>query len=173
MNKTDDYYIGKIEALKQKEFININMGTGYDELLEFIEQSKWEVFGTLTFKHRQTYEQAEKTLNHFWNCIDRKFYSNASYRKNIRTKRVNVIQLGFNKGSKRQNTHIHFVAKTVDDVSTNDFIDIINQVWKTKVATAGLYQIEEIKHTNATSKYLLHEFSTLGTDTLATTSTNI
>ena len=99
-----------------------NMRTGYNELLEFIGED-WQVFGTLSFKHRQTYEQAEKTLKYFWNCIDRIFYGNASYRKHIRTKRANVIQ----QGSTRQNTHIHFVAKTVKGFNINDFIEILNR----------------------------------------------
>ena len=142
--------------------------TGYNELLEFIGED-YQVFGTLSFKHRQTYEQAEKTLNYFWNCIDRIFYGNASYRKNIRTKRANVIQ----QGSTRQNTHIHFVAKTVKGFIINDFIEILKYVWETKVSTAGLQQIEEIINTHATSKYLLHEYNSLGSDTLALSSTNI
>ena len=143
------------------------MRTGYNELLEFIGKD-YQVFGTLSFKHRQTYEQAEKTLQHFWNCIDRIFYGNASNRKNIKTIRANVIQ----QGATRQNTHIHFVAKTVKGFKTDDFIAILKFVWKTKIRTAGLEQIEEIKDTHATSKYLLHEFHTLGFDTLST-STNI
>ena len=140
---------------------------GYNELLNFIGED-YTVFGTLTFRHRQTFEQAEKTLQHFWKCIDRIFFGNASYRKNIRTKRTNVIQQGIS----RQNTHIHFVAKTVKGFKTNDFIAILEFVWKTKINTAGLVQIEEIQNARATSKYLLHEFNTIGSDTLST-STNI
>ena len=43
-----------------------------------------------------------------------------------------------------------------------------------KIKTAGQHiKIEKVKNLEATSKYLLHEYRKLGTDTLATTCSNI
>ena len=63
------------------------MNKGYKELVDYVEEGKWQIFGTLTFRYDVDFRQAEKTLNTFWNIVDRKLFGNLSYRKNIRTKR--------------------------------------------------------------------------------------
>ena len=60
------------------------MHKGYNELVDYVEEGKWQIFGTLTFRYDVDFRQAEKTLNTFWNIIDRKLFGNLSYRKNIR-----------------------------------------------------------------------------------------
>ena len=83
------------------------MNKGYKELVDYVEEGKWQIFGTLTFRYDVDLLQAEKTLNTFWNIVDRKLFGNLSYRKNIRTKRICVLQTG----KLNNNKHIHFVAK--------------------------------------------------------------
>ena len=146
------------------------MNKGYKELVDYVKESKWQIFGTLTFRYDVDFRQAEKTLNTFWNIIDRKLFGNLSYRKNIRTKRLCVLQTG----KLNNNKHIHFVANTIDDISIDDFILILKFFWFKKIKTAGQHiKIEKVKNLEATSKYLLHEYRKLGTDTLATTCSNI
>jgi len=146
------------------------MNKGYNQLVEYVKDGQWQIFGTLTFRYDVDLKQAEKTLNTFWNIIDRKLFGNLSYRKNIRTKRLCVLQTG----KLNNNKHIHFVANTIDDISIDDFILILKFFWFKKIKTAGQHiKIEKVKNLEATSKYLLHEYRKLGTDTLATTCSNI
>ncbi len=146
------------------------MNKGYKELVDYIEEGKWQIFGTLTFRYDVDFRQAEKTLNTFWNIVDRKLFGNLSYRKNIRTKRICVLQIG----KLNNNKHIHFVANTIEGVVIDDFISILKFLWINKIKTAGQHmRIEKVKNLQATSKYLLHEYGKLGTDTLATTCSNI
>lgn len=146
------------------------MNKGYSELVDYVEDGKWQIFGTLTFRYDVDLLQAEKTLNTFWNIVDRKLFGNLSYRKNIRTKRICVLQTG----KLNNNKHIHFVANTIEGVDVDDFISILKFLWINKIKTAGQHmRIEKVKNLQATSKYLLHEYGKLGTDTLATTCSNI
>ena len=146
------------------------MNKGYKELVDYVEEGKWQIFGTLTFRYDVDFRQAEKTLNTFWNMVDRKLFGNLSYRKNIRTKRICVLQTG----KLNNNKHIHFVANTIEGVDVDDFILILKFLWINKIKTAGQHlRIEKVKNLQATSKYLLHEYGKLGTDTLATTCSNI
>ena len=146
------------------------MNKGYKELVDYVEEGKWQIFGTLTFRYDVDFRQAEKTLNTFWNIVDRKLFGNLSYRKNIRTKRICVLQTG----KLNNNKHIHFVANTIEGVDVDDFILILKFLWINKIKTAGQHlRIEKVKNLQATSKYLLHEYGKLGTDTLATTCSNI
>jgi len=146
------------------------MNKGYKELVDYVEEGKWQIFGTLTFRYDVDFRQAEKTLNTFWNIVDRKLFGNLSYRKNIRTKRICVLQTG----KLNDNKHIHFVANTIEGVDVDDFISILKFLWINKIKTAGQHmRIEKVKNLQATSKYLLHEYGKLGTDTLATTCSNI
>ena len=146
------------------------MNKGYKELVDYVEEGKWQIFGTLTFRYDVDFRQAEKTLNTFWNIVDRKLFGNLSYRKNIRTKRICVLQTG----KLNNNKHIHFVANTIEGVDVDDFISILKFLWLNKIKTAGQHmRIEKVKNLQATSKYLLHEYGKLGTDTLATTCSNI
>ena len=146
------------------------MNKGYSELVDYVEEGKWQIFGTLTFRYDVDFRQAEKTLNTFWNIVDRKLFGNLSYRKNIRTKRICVLQTG----KLNNNKHIHFVANTIEGVDVDDFILILKFLWINKIKTAGQHlRIEKVKNLQATSKYLLHEYGKLGTDTLATTCSNI
>ena len=146
------------------------MNKGYKELVDYVEEGKWQIFGTLTFRYDVDFRQAEKTLNTFWNIVDRKLFGNLSYRKNIRTKRICVLQTG----KLNNNKHIHFVANTIEGVDVDDFISILKFLWINKIKTAGQHmRIEKVKNLEATSKYLLHEYGKLGTDTLATTCSNI
>jgi len=143
---------------------------GYDELVNFVKSKNWKIFGTLTFKHNLTTEQAEKALNTFWNMMDRLLYGNLSWRKNKRIKRFCVLQ----KGNSNYNNHIHFVAKTVKGVTVKDLIEILTYIWHEKIKASGHHNIiNEIGNVEATSKYLMHEFYKLGNDTIATTSTNM
>jgi hypothetical protein len=146
------------------------MNKGYKELVDYVEEGKWQIFGTLTFRYDVDFRQAEKTLNTFWNIVDRKLFGNLSYRKNIRTKRICVLQTG----KLNNNKHIHFVANTIEGVDVDDFKSILKFLWVNKIKTAGQHmRIEKVKNLQATSKYLLHEYGKLGTDTLATTCSNI
>ena len=146
------------------------MSKGYNELVDYVEEGRWQIFGTLTFRYDVDLRQAEKTLNIFWNMVDRKLFGNLSYRKNIRTKRICVLQTG----RLNNNKHIHFVANTIEGVDVDDFILILKFLWINKIKTAGQHlRIEKVKNLQATSKYLLHEYGKLGTDTLATTCSNI
>jgi hypothetical protein len=146
------------------------MNKGYKELVDYVEEGKWQIFGTLTFRYDVDFRQAEKTLNTFWNIVDRKLFGNLSYRKNIRTKRICVLQTG----KLNNNKHIHFVANTIEGVDVDDFKSILKFLWINKIKTAGQHmRIERVKNLQATSKYLLHEYGKLGTDTLATTCSNI
>jgi hypothetical protein len=146
------------------------MNKGYKELVDYVEEGKWQIFGTLTFRYDVDFRQAEKTLNTFWNIVDRKLFGNLSYRKNIRTKRICVLQTG----KLNNNKHIHFVANTIEGVDVDDFKSILKFLWVNKIKTAVQHmRIEKVKNLQATSKYLLHEYGKLGTDTLATTCSNI
>ena len=143
---------------------------GYDELVDFVKKGNWQIFGTLTFKYKVDLRQAEKALNTFWNIIDRKLLGNLSHRKNIRTKRICVLQ----NGKLHSHNHIHFVANTVEGVKIEDFILILKYFWLQKLKHTGeQIKIDKIKNLEATSKYLLHEYHKLGTDTLALTCSNI
>ena len=99
---------------------------GYNELVNFIKQKDWQIFGTLTFKFAVSKEQAEKELNKFWNIIDRKLNGNLSWRKNIRTERLCFLQ----NGKINKNNHIHFVVNTIDGINIKDFIIILEYLWK-------------------------------------------
>jgi len=146
------------------------MNKGYSELVDYVEEGRWQIFGTLTFRYDVDLRQAEKTLNTFWNIVDRKLFGNLSYRKSVRTKRICVLQTG----KLNNNKHIHFVANTIEGVDVDDFILILKFLWINKIKTAGQHmKIEKVKNLEATSKYLLHEYGKLGTDTLATTCSNI
>ena len=143
---------------------------GYNELVSFIKQKDWQIFGTLTFRFDVSKEQAEKELNKFWNIIDRKLNGNLSWRKNIRTKRLCFLQ----NGKINNNNHIHFVANTIDGVDVRDFIIILKYFWQRKIKSSGKeINIKCIRNLEATSKYLMHEFYKLGNDTLALTCSNI
>ena len=143
---------------------------GYNELVSFIKQKDWQIFGTLTFRFAVSKEQAEKELNKFWNIVDRKLYGNLSWRKNIRTKRLCFLQ----NGKINDNNHIHFVANTIDGVNIKDFIIILEYFWRRKIKSSGKENvIKEAESLEAVSKYLMHEFYKLGNDTLALTCSNI
>lgn len=143
---------------------------GYEELVGFIRQNEWQVFGTFTFKFNVEKEQAERALNIFWNIVDRKLFGNLSYRKNVRSKRLCFLQ----SGKSNNNHHIHFVANSVDGLAIEDFGLILKYIWQSKIVNAGKeIRIEKIRSLDATSRYLAHEFYKLGNDTLALTCSNI
>jgi hypothetical protein len=143
---------------------------GYNELVNYIKQKDWQIFGTLTFKFDVSKEQAEKELNKFWNIIDRKLYGNLSWRKNIRSERLCFLQ----NGKINENNHIHFVANTIDGIDVKDFIIILEYFWRKKIKSSGKENvIEQLENLEAASKYSMHEFYKLGNDTLALTCSNI
>jgi hypothetical protein len=143
---------------------------GYNELVNFIKQKDWQIFGTLTFRFVVSREQAEKELNKFWNIIDRKLYGNLRWRKNIRTERLCFLQ----NGKINENNHIHFVANTITGVDVKDFIIILKYFWRRKIKSSGKeINIKYVKSLEAASRYLMHEFYKLGNDTLALNCSNI
>jgi hypothetical protein len=147
---------------------------GYKELLEWVAEQgvSFDLYITLTFRQRVTLEEADEAIGKLCNMIDRDVYGNACWRKGKRVKRLCFKQVG----KTGTNTHMHFIAQTPSNYTQEEFLNLMEELWLTKIKTSGVKEqnkFEVIKNKKANNKYLLHEFYKLGNDTISTTSSQL
>lgn len=141
-------------------------------LADWLLEQEYTVFGTLKFADGYSIQidQAEKIVLQFFNKLDRVYFGNATTNKNIRHERAAFLH----KGISRENTHYHFLAKP--DIDPVLFCRLARKQWaimSTKTMSYKNTQIELIRNNDAAANYILHEYNTLGSDTLLTSATHI
>lgn len=141
----------------------------YFEMHNWIDNYNFKIFGTLTLRNEATNESMRKATKHFFNCVNRKVFGNAhTRRKRHKLKTATTLQqmaIG--------NWHTHFVLELADYYEEEKFINLLKNIWQTKVKGAGKCEIEAIKHKKKAIGYILHDINKLGTDTLALESTRL
>ncbi len=96
------------------------------ELMAYLLEQDWEVFGTLKFVDGRTIGSvtANRLLRSYWNRIDRVFFGHAADRQNVRVPRWCFAH----EGSDRENFHIHFLLKS-PIADTEQTCCLLNAVW--------------------------------------------
>jgi hypothetical protein len=96
------------------------------ELMEYLLEQDWDVFGTLKFVDGRTIGSvtARKLLRSYWNRIDRVFFGHAAERQQIRVPRWCFAH----EGSDTENFHIHFLLKSPIADPTHACC-VLNAVW--------------------------------------------
>jgi len=135
---------------------------GYNELIDWQTKKNHQVFGTLTMRRFASYDDLIKANKHFINCLNRHLFGNNFKRKNQKLDTFSTIQPMAN-----GDYHIHFTSALPDNYNTNDFIQLLTQIWRNNVNGSGISLIKQINNKEATIKYLLHDYYKMGNDTLA------
>jgi hypothetical protein len=116
----------------------------------------------LTFKFAQgnlTAEaKARQAVSHFWNKMDRVWFSSPQVRSGYRIPRICVLH----RGSSGENVHIHALA-SVPDVPV--FSQIADRCWTESDRYNQSLHAQTITDLERSCRYLLHEFWVLGSDT--------
>jgi hypothetical protein len=96
------------------------------ELMEYLLEHDWDVFGTLKFVDGRTIGSvtAHKLLRSYWNRIDRVFFGHAADRKGVRVPRWCFAH----EGADTENFHIHFLLKS-PLVDIEHACCVLNAVW--------------------------------------------
>lgn len=96
------------------------------ELMEYLLEQDWDVFGTLKFVNGRTIGStaAHKLLRSYWNRVDRVFFGNAAGRQNVRVPRWCFAH----EGSDSKNFHVHFVIKS-PTADMEHACCVLNAVW--------------------------------------------
>jgi hypothetical protein len=134
----------------------------YEELVSWSEQYDWDVFGTVTFapRHKLHGDEAQQLFRRYWNGIDRAVYGQ---RTKSRVERVVCLQLG----ALGDNTHLHFLAKS--PIKIERFCMHLSAIWTdVSVHTAPVVEnvILPVIDVRSASRYIFHEFHSIGVDTL-------
>ena len=115
----------------------------------------------LTFKFAQgeltSEDRARKAISHFWNKMDRVWYSKPQVAKGVRIPRVCVLH----KGSSGQNLHIHALAYA-EDIPV--FCAVAEKVWLDADRFNHSLHIEAVRSHEKSCRYLLHEYNLSGSD---------
>ncbi len=95
-----------------------------NEMIAWVGKRRWDVFVTLTFKHKVTPKVASKTLHHFFNHLSRKC-------KTKEIKRVPVLEHTANA------SHYHMTLSKPNNLTNADFQRLIRDCW-TKLKGTGV-----------------------------------
>lgn len=141
-------------------------------LSDWLAAKDFTVFGTLKFTDGFNIHDtlAENLVRKFFNTLDRTYYGNAVANNNVRHNRAVFLH----KGSSRQNTHYHFLAKPNTNAAL--FCKLARKQWAgLDTHTMGFLdtQIELVRDSDAAANYMLHEYNNLGSKTLFTAATHI
>lgn len=144
----------------------------HDELVDWIAAKGWQVFGTMKFTngHDMSEKKAEAIMRKFFNSLDRAYLGQNLVDAGHRIERVVFKQFGCS-GS---NIHFHFVANPSANIE--HFCETAKCYWdEASNFTLGYEHtvIERARSAARTSAYGLHEFGTLGADTLCLQATHI
>ena len=141
-------------------------------LANWVAKYEWDVVGTLKIRDSFSENDALKEVRRYFNKVDRVFYGNKAYRKNVRVQRFVFLQ----RGAYGDNAHFHFVAKTPTNTnSAKEFCRLLKNIWERKIyisSSKGRFVVAQNKA--AISNYLTHEYELMGNDTIEvfTTHTN-
>ncbi|WP_171134962.1 hypothetical protein [Ruegeria sp. HKCCD7221] len=142
------------------------------ELSDWIASQHFSVFGTLKFTDGFEISEftAEPILKRYFCMLDRAYYGNAATNVGMRHQRLVFKHLG----SSGQNLHYHFLAKPYTDPQL--FSHLARKQW----ASMGSWtmseqntQIGPVLSNQAASKYVLHEYRSLGPDCLLLAASNL
>jgi hypothetical protein len=136
-----------------------------NELVDWLGQTDWTVFGTLKFTDGQdiSAKKAEADLKKYFNKLDRTYLGSNMVDAGHRIQRVVFSHLG----TCGSNIHFHFVAKP--DAEVGRFCETARLVWQeTSNFTMGYEntKIEAVDDASAVTRYCLHEYNRLGPETL-------
>ena len=136
------------------------------ELMEYLLEQDWDVFGTLKFVDGRTIGSvtANKLLRSYWNKIDRVFFGHAADRQNIRVPRWCFAH----EGSDSENFHIHFLLKS-PIANTEHGCCVLNAVWAQhhhQTAPLAKNWIMPVINRQDAVNYVTREYWRLGSATL-------
>ena len=128
-------------------------------------EKDFSIFGTLKTTDGTALHEAggEKLVQQFFCALDRAYYGNAVTNVGMRHHRIVFKHMG----TSQQNLHYHFLAKPHTDPTL--FAQLAKKQWaKMGRWTAGWQEteIELVRCSAAASNYMVHEFGTLGSDTI-------
>jgi hypothetical protein len=131
----------------------------------WLETREFTVFGTLKFTNGFAVHDArgEKIVRQYFCALDRVYYGNASTYMGMRHNRIVFKHMG----TSQENLHYHFLAKPHTDPTL--FAQLAKKQWaKMGSWTAGWEktEIDSVRCNSAASNYMVHEFHTLGADTI-------
>ena len=136
------------------------------ELMEYLLEQDWDVFGTLKFVDGRTIGSvtANKLLRSYWNKIDRVFFGHAADRQKISVPRWCFAH----EGSDAENFHIHFLLKS-PIANTEQACCLLNAVWAQHHLQTGPMAKNWIMPVQSRSRavnYVTREYWRLGSATL-------
>lgn len=136
------------------------------ELMDYLLEQDWDVFGTLKFVDGRTIGSAtaHNLLRSYWNRVDRMFFGHASERKGVRLPRWCFAH----EGSDTENFHIHFVLKSpISDMARA--CTVLNAVWAQHHHQTGPMAknwIMPVQSRTSAVNYVTREYWRLGSATL-------
>ncbi|EDM72521.1 hypothetical protein RAZWK3B_09726 [Roseobacter sp. AzwK-3b] len=136
------------------------------ELMAYLLEQDWNVFGTLKFVDGRTIGSvtANKLLRSYWNRIDRVFFGHAADRRNIRVPRWCFAH----EGTDTENFHVHFLLKSpIADVEYA--CCVLNAVWTQHHQQTGPIAknwIMPVKIRRDAVNYVTREYWRLGSATI-------
>ena len=136
------------------------------ELMAYLLEQDWNVFGTLKFVDGRTIGSvtANKLLRSYWNRIDRVFFGHAADRRNVRVPRWCFAH----EGSDQENFHIHFLLKS-PIANTEQTCCLLNAVWAQHHPQTGPMAknwIMPVNNRASAVNYVTREYWRIGSATL-------
>ena len=133
----------------------------YKVTTSWIIKHQFQIFGSLSFKEYINQSIRQKSLQHFWNRVDRHYFG--SNRKK-RIERICINHVGYS----NTNLHFHFLARCPTFEDTQKFITVLNLIWFEMKESGKYSKIELINDNVAVAKYIGHEIYKIGTDIINT-----
>lgn len=136
------------------------------ELMAYLLEQDWDLFGTLKFVDGRTIgtTTATKLLRSYWNRVDRVFFGHAAERQSVRVPRWCFAH----KGSDTENFHIHFVLKSpIGD--TEHTCTVLNAIWAQHHQQTGPMDknwVMPVINRCSTVNYVTREYWRMGSATL-------
>ena len=138
----------------------------FNNISNWLNEKKFDVFGSLSFKEHVNQSVRQKSFQHFWNRVDSHYFG--SNRKK-RIERICFNHVGYS----NTNLHFHFLAKCPIFEDTHKFNAFLNLIWFEMRESGKYSKIELINDNVAVAKYVGHETYKLGTDTINTETSHL
>ena len=133
----------------------------YKVTTSWIIKYQFQIFGSLSFKGHVNQSIRRKSLQHFWNRVDKHYFG--------RNKKNKIERMCFNHvGYSNTNLHFHFLARCPTFENTQKFITVLNLIWFEMKESGKYSKIELINDNVAVAKYIGHEIYKIGTDIINT-----
>jgi hypothetical protein len=136
-----------------------------NELAMWLAQTDWQVFGTLkwTDGHSIGEQRAEAILRKYFNSLDKTYFGDKMVAAGHRIERAVFRHMG----TSNSNLHYHFVARPNTNIAA--FCETARCAWEEASSFTMGYEntwIGGVRDVENAVHYGLHEYKTLGADTL-------